>query len=185
MPLASAEDVAAVADAVKQLKLDVDAAVMPQHGKMAARDAIAAVISGPLKAAKKADAKKKADAAVGAFEAVAKATPAGVAVTRVDFGADAKLWQKLQKSTLAKVAPESSFLVLSADDDKFVAYAAASKAHVAKGLDCREWCKAAADAAGGGKGGGKPEGANMVVMGNLDKVDDALAAALTFAAKFK
>ncbi|KAH8094258.1 hypothetical protein JL720_4251 [Aureococcus anophagefferens] len=141
----------AVGETVKALKLDVDAATMPQHEKMAAREEVQKLIAGPLKAAQKADAKKKADAA---------------------------LWQKLQKSTLAKVAPAGSFLVVSDAGDKIAIYAAACQAHLDAGLDCRAWCAAAGDAAGGGKGGGKPNGSNMVVLAaGADKIDAALAAA--------
>ena len=185
MPLATPEHIAAVGETVKALKLDVDAATMPQHEKMAAREEVQKLIAGPLKAAQKADAKKKADAAVGAFQALAESNASGAVAARVDFGADAKLWQKLQKSTLAKVAPAGSFLVVSDAGDKIAIYAAACQAHVDAGLDCRAWCAAAGDAAGGGKGGGKPNGSNMVVLAaGADKIDAALAAAKAFAAKY-
>ncbi|KAK7249586.1 alanyl-tRNA synthetase [Aureococcus anophagefferens] len=60
-----AEHIAAVGETVKALKLDVDAATMPQHEKMAAREEVQKLIAGPLKAAQKADAKKKAGAPWG------------------------------------------------------------------------------------------------------------------------
>jgi len=174
---ATAEDVAALAEAIKALRTDVDAAVAPQHAKMQARDALAALVAGPLKKAQKADAKKKADAAAGAFEAAAAGAGTKASCHRIDFGCDAKLWQKLQKATLAKKAPDASFLVLSADAGKFAVYASVSKAHADAGLDARAWCAAAADAAGGGKGGGKPNLANMIVLADPSKIDAALAAA--------
>jgi len=178
MSLETPAAVAAVETAHKQLKSDVDGSVMPQHEKMRARDALAALMSGPIKAAKKAAAQKQADAAAGAFEALAASTPSGAAAARIDFGADAKLWQKLQKAVLAKKAPDSSFLVCSGAGDKFAVYACVAKGH---DLDAREWCAAAADAAGGGKGGGKPNAANMMVLGGVGGIDAAVSAATAFA----
>jgi len=178
MPLGTPAELSAAEDAHKALKLDVDKAVIPQHEKMRARDALQALLMGAIKGAQKAAQQKKADAAVGAFEALAAGNPSGATAARVDFGADGKLWQKLQKSTLAKKAPDGSFLVLSSGGDKFGVYCSTTKA---SGIDAREWCKAACDAAGGGKGGGKPNAANMIVL-DVAGIDAALAAAKAYVA---
>ena len=54
---------------LKLLKVEVNAAVMPQHQKMFCREALNAHSSGPMKAARKKAEKAQADAASGAFEA--------------------------------------------------------------------------------------------------------------------
>ena len=43
-----------------------------------------------------------------------------------------------------------------------------SKTHQAAGLNGKDWCVAAMDAAGGGKGGGKPAGGMGFVAGGTD-----------------
>ena len=177
MPLDTSEAFAKAEECLKLLKVEVNAAVMPQHQKMFCREARNSHSSGPMKAARKKAEKAQADAASGAFEALAASNADGAVASRVDFGCDAKLWQKLQKSILAKKASGGSFLVCSAGSGKVGVYACVAKNHT---LDAREWCAAAADAIGGGKGGGKERAANMVVLGGGD-VDAAVAAAQAFA----
>ena len=177
MPLDTSEAFAKAEETLKLLKVEVNAAVMPQHQKMFCREALNAHSTGPMKAARKKAEKAQADAASGAFEALASSNADGAVAARVDFGCDAKLWQKLQKSILAKKAPGGSFLVCSSGSGKVGVYACVAKNHT---LDAREWCAAAADAIGGGKGGGKEKAANMVVLGGGD-VDAAVAAAQAFA----
>ena len=177
MPLDSQEAFGKAEDCLKALKVDVNALVMPQHQKMFCREALNAHSTGPMKAARKKAEKAQADQASGAFEALAVQNAAGPLAARVDFGCDAKLWQKLQKSILAKRAAGGSFLVCSGGSGRVGVYACVAKGHA---LDAREWCAAAADAIGGGKGGGKANAANMVVLGGGD-VDAAVAAAAAFA----
>merc|ERR1712159_479034 len=115
-----------------------------------------------MKAARKKAEKAQADAASGAFEALAASNADGAVASRVDFGCDAKLWQKLQKSILAKKAPSGSFLVCSSGSGKVGVYACVAKNHA---LDAREWCAAAADAIGGGEGGAAVAAAQAFAKG--------------------
>ena len=122
MPLDTSEAFAKAEETLKLLKVEVNAAVMPQHQKMFCREALNSHSSGPMKAARKKAEKAQADAASGAFEALAASNADGAVAARVDFGCDAKLWQKLQKSILAKKAPSGSFLVCSAGSGKVGVY---------------------------------------------------------------
>ncbi|KAJ1461017.1 tRNA synthetases class II (A)-domain-containing protein [Pelagophyceae sp. CCMP2097] len=185
MPLRTEADVEAFQAAHKAVRADVDAHDMPAHEKKKGRDALADLAAGPLKDAQKRFADARAAAASAAFEKLADASAAlddakAFAVARIDFGSDAKLWQTLQKAVLSKRAPKASFCVVTQDSGKLVVFTNVTDAHLAAGLDAREWCKAAADAAGTGKGGGKPNAANMIVAG--DGADAAVAAAKAFAA---
>merc|ERR1719263_2116761 len=123
---------------------------MPQHQKMFCREALNAHSTGPMKAARKKAEKAQADAASGAFEALAASNADGAVAARVDFGCDAKLWQKLQKSILAKKAPGGSFLVCSSGSGKVGVKEKAANMVVLGGGDV-DAAVAAAQAFGKGK----------------------------------
>ncbi|KAJ8605847.1 hypothetical protein CTAYLR_000523 [Chrysophaeum taylorii] len=171
---------------LKDLRLSLDAMVMPAVDKLSVRESLAELVE-KVKKAQKAEAAKAEKAVEAEFEALAKA---GGGAARIDFGANSKLFAKMQKSILSKLAPDASFCVVSSDtaavDKKFVIYTIVSKAHHDdKDLDAAAWARAAADAAGGGRGGGKGLAANVtvVVSDTTDlaaSIDAAIEAAKTY-----
>ena len=178
------EELAELEQKVKDLRITIDTDMMPAADKIFGREKLAHIIKGPIMKAQKLFAAKKAELAAGTFEVMAAkaekndSEKKNAVIARVDFGCDPKLWQKLHKAHLAKPASKNnSFLVVTADTDKFAVYATSANPDL---LDAKQWTQAVADAAGGGKGGGKANSANFVVMGNLDRIDDAIDAGKQF-----
>jgi len=160
--------------------------VMPAFDKIAVRADLERIVNTKIKAAQKLVAAAKADAAAGDFEALAKSAASGVGCARIDFGDDTKLFAKLQKSKLAKLAPDASFCVLSKVDDATLAlFTVVSKPHAAA-VNAVHWAQHVADAAPPGataKGGGKPTNAKFTVSSGSAPFDDAAIDALLKAAQ--
>ncbi|KAG2427688.1 hypothetical protein HYH02_014520, partial [Chlamydomonas schloesseri] len=168
--------------ATKAFKEAVDAAVIPAPDKAALRDELAALGRRVVEFQKAAAAANKALATAKAVAAADEAAAAGKAfvVARLDVGLDQKATGEACAAIAAK-HPALSALFVSVDGEKgkALAYAAVPDAITDK-LKANEWVSAALVPLGG-KGGGKANSAQGQGP-NVDKADEALAAAVAFAA---
>lgn len=113
-----------------------------------------------------------------ATEAAANSTP--IIVTRMD-GLDGKVVKKLF-TEISKIAPESSYLFVSVDEDadKLSVYDFVCKSHITAGLSAKDWVNACIEIAGNGKGGGRPEQSQCNIQG-VEHLSAVVDAALSFA----
>jgi hypothetical protein len=121
------------------------------------------VIQETLKAWNKSMAAERTIAATAAAQALATEAHAqgkGAVVCLLEFGADGKVAKKIQ-DVCKGINTEGSFFIASLDEEgeKLGLFPIVSAAHMAAGMNAKEWCDhaiAAAVAAGGsGKGGGQ------------------------------
>jgi len=180
----TSESLSSVENHVKKVKDLIKDAVIPAADRILAREKLESIILGPIKKAQKSISEAKVAASATEFAKLAQlasATPENEShlfITRIDFGVDSKLWQKLHKQHLAKVVIfNNSFLVISATSDKFCIFAISADTDK---IDASKLARHCAEAAGGGKGGGKPNSANFIVS-NINCIDAAQKAAADFA----
>ncbi|KXZ50323.1 hypothetical protein GPECTOR_17g962 [Gonium pectorale] len=167
--------------ATKAFKETVDAAVIPAADKAGLRDELAALGRRVVEYQKAAAAANKALATQKAVEAADAAVAAGkpYVAARLDVGLDTKATTEACSAIAAKHPTLAAlFVSVDADKGKALAYAAVPDAITAK-LKANEWVSAALGPLGG-KGGGKANSAQGQGP-NVDKADEALAAAEAFA----
>ena len=182
---AAAALAAEVSDAMKAIKLSLDASSI----SVVKKDAVNGIISKTQDVVKVYKKKVAAAKSAEALESITQlaplfeANPTCCVVLNADISADAKMASQLTKK-FEKLYKEGSLLMAShdADSNKLGVFTVACKTHQVAGLDGKAWCVAGMDAAGGGKGGGKPgSGMGFVMDAGPDKVSVALSAGATFA----
>mmetsp|Transcript_23994 Transcript_23994/g.42834 ORF Transcript_23994/g.42834 Transcript_23994/m.42834 type:complete len:1188 (-) Transcript_23994:165-3728(-) len=166
----------------KTIKELVDAAYIPAVIKASLRDQVAVLGQRVAAAAKAAANANKILATQKAVAAADEAVAAGKAylVTRVDVGLDTKATTEAFAAIAAK-HPTLPALFISVDGEKAKALAYAGVPNdMTDKLKATEWVSAALTVLGG-KGGGKPNNAQGQGA-QIEKVDDAMEAAVQFAA---
>ncbi|GLC41498.1 hypothetical protein PLESTB_001005000 [Pleodorina starrii] len=168
--------------ACKAFKETVDAAVIPAVDKASLRDELAVLGRRVVEFQKAAAAANKALAAERAVAAADAAVSEGKAfvIGRLDVGLDTKAVGEACCAISAKHPTLASlFVSVDAEKGKALAYAAVPDSMTDR-LKANEWVSAALGPLGG-KGGGKANSAQGQGP-NVDKAEEALAAATAFVA---
>ncbi len=168
-----------LADAIKTLGAEIDAAHIPLSKKRDARAALESLNERAKAARKQAAASGRDTAVVAARELVASAS-GPVICSVIPAGSDRNALLAALDAVKAKHS-ESAILLASPDEDegKVSIVAAVPKALIEQGLKAGDWVREASQACGG-KGGGRPDSAQG---GGTEpgKVNEAVEAAQAFA----
>ncbi len=168
-----------LAETVRTLGVEIDAANIPIAKKRDARAALDALSDRVKQARKQAEASGRGEA-VDAARAVVESASGPVICAVIPAGSDRGALLAAMDAIKAKHA-ESAILLASADDEagKVSIVAQVPKAIIEQGLKAGDWVREASQACGG-KGGGRPDSAQG---GGTEpaKINDAIDAARSFA----
>ncbi|DBA01432.1 TPA: hypothetical protein N0F65_007329 [Lagenidium giganteum] len=170
-------------DGVSAFKPLVDAALISLPTKDQLRKQLDGLVDRVKKIKKEAAAARAANGVRDATAEATKAQEAGkdVVVVKMDAGTDAKLGREMLEA-MNKILPTGSFMIFSLDTDanKTAAFTQVSQHHVeTKKLDARQWVNHAMTVMGG-KGGGKDPLNATGQAKTTEKVDEAVALAMSY-----